>query len=154
MSKNETKTEIDFEQVAQKLETVVLKHGSHETPTAGMCLMEAAAYVAGESHSDHPKCVCPVLAAAGRSLNDASNWKDDEQRTRVLKPYLVKFLGTAEASTDEIKVKRAEAAAKAARKFADEFDPSLEPHVRLEKNATYLLDRILEVGQEQVQAGQ
>lgn len=140
-TKNETKTDFDL----SKLDDVVLKHGSHEAPEKGMCLMEAAAYVAGEAHTDHPKCVCPVLAAAARAVNDATHWKDDEQRTRVLKPFLAKFIGTAGSSTVKVKVARAKAGAAAARKFADEFDPALEPHVRLEKNATYLLEQLLAV---------
>ncbi len=49
---------------------ITLKSGSHEPDSGEMCLLEAVAYIADEPWSDHPKCVCPVLAAFGRSWND------------------------------------------------------------------------------------
>jgi len=56
-----------------------------------MCLLEAAAYMAGQPWSDSPKCVCPVLAAYGRSLND----RLPDDRRQELKPFLPAMLGTA-----------------------------------------------------------
>lgn len=50
--------------------TIDLKGGKHKSPDEGMCLMEAVAYLVGETHSDHPQCVSPMLATFGRSLND------------------------------------------------------------------------------------
>lgn len=47
-----------------------LSSGAHPTREAGMCAMEAAAYVAGEPHSDHPKCVCPVITQTLIRAND------------------------------------------------------------------------------------
>ena len=79
-----------------------LAPGSHRTPESGMCLLEAAAYIAGEPHSDHPDCVCPVLAAFGRSWNDSL---DDEARNRILKPFLPRLVGTR--STAEVQDARA-----------------------------------------------
>ena len=38
-----------------------LEKGAHKRGS-GMCAMEAAAYIAGEPHSDHPVCVSPVIA--------------------------------------------------------------------------------------------
>ena len=43
-----------------RLADVPLKKGAHSSPDAGMCALEAAAWIAGEPHSDHPECVCPV----------------------------------------------------------------------------------------------
>ena len=86
----------------EALDGIVLKHGSHRTPDAGMCLLEAVAYIAGEPHSDHPDCVCPVLAAFGRAWNDAL---DDEARNRILKPFLPRLVGTR--STPEVQDRRA-----------------------------------------------
>ena len=68
-----------------------LKHGSHESREAGLCAMEWTAYLAGEEHSDSPKCVDPPLRRFAMSLND--QW-DDEQRQK-LRPYLVRCIGTA-----------------------------------------------------------
>ena len=45
---------------------LTLKAGQHSTFDDGACLLEAVSYIAGEPFSDHPKCVCPVLATFGR----------------------------------------------------------------------------------------
>ena len=72
------------------LETLELAAGAHE-PDGVMCLLEAVAYVAGEPWSDHPECVCPVLAAFGRAWNDAL---PDDRRTILLRPFIPKLIGT------------------------------------------------------------
>jgi hypothetical protein len=63
--------------------------------------MEAVAYVAGEKHSDHPKCACPVISAFLRHWNDDL---DNATRQR-LKPYIPRLVGTK--STKAIESKRA-----------------------------------------------
>lgn len=45
-----------------EFETRELESGNHDAG-GGMCAMEAAAWIAGEPHSDDPKCVCPIIAA-------------------------------------------------------------------------------------------
>ena len=50
--------------------TITLGPGMHSSAGQGMCLMEAAAYLARERHSDHPRCVSPVLGTFGRYMND------------------------------------------------------------------------------------
>ncbi len=62
-----------------------LKLGAHTSPDAGMCAMEAAAWLAGEPHSDKPACVCPTIAAVMRRWNDAA---DDAQRDSHIKPLV------------------------------------------------------------------
>ena len=49
--------------------------GSHD-PNGKACVMEMAAYMAGEPWSDSPKCASPVIGAFARSFWDASpdNW--------------------------------------------------------------------------------
>lgn len=79
-----------------------LSHGNHSAPfdEAGnptLCAMEYVAYVAGEPHSDTPKCVSPVLTRFVIALNDSL---DDETRQR-LRPYLVRQIGTAGDGQDE-----------------------------------------------------
>ena len=69
-----------------------LHRGSHPSPEHGMCLLEAAAYLAGEPHSDHPECVSTTIAAFGRAWNDHLG---DEDRDRLLLPLLPKLIGTA-----------------------------------------------------------
>jgi hypothetical protein len=75
------------------LDNLVLDDGGHaENNNGEMCLLEAAAYMAGEPWSDHPQCVCPTLGAFGRSLND--RLPDDKRQ--LLKPLLPELLGTAD----------------------------------------------------------
>ena len=82
---------IDPERLAR---ITVLKDGGHSPPNGDFaaCVMEAASYVAGEPWSDHPKCVCSVIAAFMRSWND--HIQDDTQRTELLLPLLTKVIGT------------------------------------------------------------
>src|ERR1039458_1171742 len=73
------------------LDGITLLAGSHPDREAGVDAMEAVAWLAGEAHSDMPKCASPVLGAFMRSWNDAL---DDEGRQK-LKPYLPRLIGTA-----------------------------------------------------------
>ena len=87
---------IDRERVAA-LDTIDLKRGEHASPEDGLCVMEAAAWVAREPHSDHPDCVSPVLGAFLRRWNDDL---DDEDRQK-LKPFVLRVVGTAGDGQDE-----------------------------------------------------
>lgn len=51
-------------------QTVELRRGRHSSPEQGACVVELASMLAGEPFSDHPKSVCPVIAAYMRALND------------------------------------------------------------------------------------
>ena len=84
-----------------------LNHGAHRSISDGMCAMEAAAYVAGEPWSDHPECVCPVLASFMRTWNDGL--PSDADRTRLLLPLVPKLIGTR--STKAVEQRRATMAA-------------------------------------------
>jgi hypothetical protein len=90
-----------------KLADITLEYGSHGSRKAGMCAMEAVAFLANEPHSDAPKCACPVVASLIRRFND--RLPDDETRTRLLRPLLVKLVGSR--STPEVERKRAYLAA-------------------------------------------
>lgn len=81
-----------------KLDAITLSSGSHESPDAGLCALEAVAYIAGEPHTDYPACVSPVIAAFGRSWNDTL---PDADRNRLLKPLLQLMVGTATTEADE-----------------------------------------------------
>jgi hypothetical protein len=81
--------ELNKDRIAQ-LETIELQRGAHPSVIAGMCAMEAAAWIAGEKHSDRPQCVSPVIAAFMRSMNDVL---DDGTRQK-LKPYIARCIGT------------------------------------------------------------
>ena len=73
-----------------------LSRGAHNRPNQGMCLLEAASFLAGEPFSDHPRCVSTTIAAFGRRWNDDLN---DADRDRLLLPLLPEILNTA--PTDE-----------------------------------------------------
>lgn len=68
-----------------------LDEGGHDETDNRMCVMEAAAWVAHEPWSDRPACVCPVLAAYARALNDRL---PDGQRQRLI-PLIPAMIGTA-----------------------------------------------------------
>jgi len=74
------------------LETIHLSVGDHERREDGICAMEAAAYFAGEQHTDRPKCVCPVIGEFVRTFNDALL---DRKRQR-LKRYIPRLIKTGE----------------------------------------------------------
>jgi len=59
------------------LDALHLEHGSHQDPDSGVCLLEAVALFAGEKHTDHPRCVSPLLGDVGIRLNDRAT---DTQR--------------------------------------------------------------------------
>lgn len=85
---------------APDLDTIVLLRGNHKTRAEGVCFMEAVAWVAGEKHSDQPKCACPILAAFMRKWNDDL----DDAGRQILKPYISKLVGTK--STPEVEQRR------------------------------------------------
>ena len=80
-----------------KMAGLTLKKGGHRSPDAGLCLMEAVAYVCGIDHTDHPACVAPVLGEMGRSLNDVL---PDDLRQQLV-PLVPDLPGTAGDGHDE-----------------------------------------------------
>jgi hypothetical protein len=79
---------------------IVILRGEHKTREEGMCAMELVAYLAGEEHSDHPRCACPVLAGAARGLNDRI--RDDAKRTRIMLPVAEALVGSRrDAATEQ-----------------------------------------------------
>ena len=67
-------------------EQVPLQRGSHPSREDGMCAMEMVSWLAGEAHSDEPRCTCPVLAALVRACNDAMG---DAARNLHLQPLVL-----------------------------------------------------------------
>ena len=80
---------VDKERLAR---IAALKHGSHSPNDDEMCVMEAVAYVTHKDWTDSPPCVCPVLGAFMRAWNDGL--PNDEDRTRLLKPFIPKLINT------------------------------------------------------------
>ena len=89
--------EYEYRMTTLDLTTLTLAVGSHNADSSEMCLLEAAAYQAGEAWSDHPRCVSPVLAAYGRGLNDVL---PDDTRQRLVS-FIPRLLNTAGDGLDE-----------------------------------------------------
>jgi len=81
------------------LKGVTLQKGNHEDLAAGVCAMEAVAYIAGEPHSDRPSCACPVLSSFMRRWNDTL---PDADRA-MLKPYIMRVIGTKATMAVEVR---------------------------------------------------
>lgn len=75
------------------IEGIELTPGTHGGLVDGACLMEAAAYVAGERWSDAPDCASDVTAALLRTLNDLLPRGPRQELKRYL-PRLVGSQGT------------------------------------------------------------
>lgn len=70
---------------------VRLYPGRHTGQSGQLCLLEAAAVLAGEPLTDHPRCVSPIVRTLGIRLNDLATHRQRQTLTRFL-PNLV---GTA-----------------------------------------------------------
>ena len=79
------------------MQDYTLAHGTHMTPDDGRCAMEWVSLLAGEPHSDAPRCVSPVVRGLCVALNDGL---PDDRRQR-LRPYLARTIGTAGDGLDE-----------------------------------------------------
>lgn len=125
--------------IAELLNGISLRRGKHATRNDGVCAMEAAAWMAGEPHSDQPKCVCPTIAAFLRSWNDTL---PDEDRDRLLKPLVLVVLGTR--STPEVARRRSLLALDwFVRVFTPAWlalTPSLEPHATALRSLAEIVD--------------
>ena len=75
----------------EALESIKLLPGQHKRRSEGVCATEAIAWLAGEPHSDVPRCLCPTLGSVLRDWNDRMETQD---RNRILKPLLPKLLGS------------------------------------------------------------
>jgi hypothetical protein len=71
-------------------QTIRLGRGSHTAPERGACVMELASMLAGESFSDHPRSVCPVVGMVMRAYNDGI----DDDRRQDLYAYASAAVGT------------------------------------------------------------
>ncbi len=82
----------------QHIQNVSLKSGPH-APDSEFCVMEAAAYVAGEKWNDAPECVCPVISTLLRAWNDAL--PTDAERDALLKPLIPFVINTKDETLEQ-----------------------------------------------------
>jgi hypothetical protein len=80
-----------------EIHPIHLESGSHSSREAGVCVMEAVAWAAGEPHSNAPACASPVLTRFMIRLNDRL---DDDRRQQLL-PYVLRMIGTRGDGRDE-----------------------------------------------------
>ena len=87
------------------------------------CIMSAAVAKWRMDHgedlgnaTDELSCVCPVIRAFAIRVNDAKWWKDDAERTVVLRPFVDKIIGTADK--DKLQARAFLVADAAVRSFA------------------------------------
>ncbi len=73
-----------------------LEWGDHSSREEGMCAMEWVAYLAGEEHSDSPRCVSEFLQILLVTLNDELS----PRRRQRLWPYLMRCIDTADDGDD------------------------------------------------------
>ena len=73
------------------LTTIHLDKGAHRDPDDGVCMMEAAALLAGEQFTDSPACTHPAIAAAARTVNDGLG----DAARQALVPLIPRVVGTA-----------------------------------------------------------
>jgi hypothetical protein len=71
-------------------QTIKLSKGKHVSPADGACVMELASMLAGETFSDHPASVCPVIGSFLRAYNDSI----DERRRQDLYGYAARVVGS------------------------------------------------------------
>jgi len=74
-----------------------LRKGNSDDPREGACLLDAVSWLEYGTLGDHPACVCPVIAAFGRGINDAMS---DEGRQR-LKLYIPRLVGTVDPAHEQ-----------------------------------------------------
>ncbi len=67
-----------------ELDSMRLSAGSHSESSGEMCVMEAAAALAGEGWTDRPASVSPVITALLTSLNDAMDGAGREELKQLL----------------------------------------------------------------------
>lgn len=72
-------------------QTVSLSKGGHASPDDGVCVMELASMLSGETFSAHPRCVSWPIASFLRTYNDVL----DDARRQDLYAYAAKVVGTA-----------------------------------------------------------
>ena len=74
-------------------QTIKLSKGKHSSPEDGACVMELASMLAGESFTDHPVSVCPVIGSFLRAYNDSI----DDSRRQALYEYASRVVGSRSA---------------------------------------------------------
>ena len=73
-----------------------LRKGNSPDPREGACLLDVVSWLEYGELGDRPPCVCPVIAAFGRGINDAMS-DAGRQRLRV---YIPRLVGTVDPESE------------------------------------------------------
>src|ERR1041385_3644499 len=73
-----------------------LRRGNSPDPREGACLLDAVSWIEYGTLGDHPPCVCPVIAAYGRGINDAMSDAGRQQ----LRAYIPRLVGTVDPENE------------------------------------------------------
>src|ERR1039457_5828806 len=76
---------------AVSYQTTKLSRGQHTSREEGTCVMELASMLAGETFTDHPASVCPVIGSFLREYNDLV----DNDRRQDLYAYAATVVGSS-----------------------------------------------------------
>ena len=82
----------------EHLRSIRLTQGVGDPETGG-CWMAALTVYEGSEWSEHPDCVCPVIAGMCIAINDLIS--SDEERGRIIGPMLFDPIGTAGNEQDK-----------------------------------------------------
>ena len=82
------------------LPLLTLQDGGHDKRTDGLCVMEAAAWLAGEPHSATPSCASPLVTRFAQRIND----RFDQTTRDALRDRLPLIVGSR--STSDVERKR------------------------------------------------
>lgn len=74
-----------------------LRRGNSDNPRNGACLLDAVSWFEYGRLGDHPPCVCPVIAAFARGINDGL---PDGSRQQ-LKVFLGRLVGTVDPGAEQ-----------------------------------------------------
>ena len=74
-----------------------LRRGNSRNPRDGACLLDAVSWFEYGTLGDHPACVCPVIAAFARGINDAMS----EVGRQRLKIYIPRLVGTVDPTSEQ-----------------------------------------------------
>jgi hypothetical protein len=61
----------------------------------GTCILQAVSWIEYRTLSEEPACVCPVIAAAARAINDTL----PARKRQELKPYIPRLIGTVDRNS-------------------------------------------------------
>jgi hypothetical protein len=109
-----------------ELANLQLQPARHPYRELGVSALEAVAWLAGERHSDSPRCVCPVISSIVRRWSEVI----DTASRQKLKPLLPRLVGTAWDRGSEARAR-----------LAEEIGPP-----PLDDSFLALLDRMIDLG--------